>query len=154
MKIIIALLLISINLFAQKIEKPYPKQIDSEIWIENFNSLKSKSEKIIQIKKKIISDTLFYNYKERIILDNPRDPEKHICKIIFLIEYNNKYYEMDLLEKPNLAQIMKYIKEDNIVEINKLNNNESAILFGLYGTCGVIVLTCNKKLNRKIKNVL
>ncbi|WP_333809021.1 hypothetical protein [Flavobacterium sp.] len=154
MKTTIILLFISINLCAQKIEKPYPKQIDSKIWIEKFNNLKSNSEKIIQIKNKIISDTLFYNYKKRIILDNPRDPEKHICKILFLIEHNDKYYEIDLLQNPKLTQIMKYIKEDNITEIKKLDDYKSVVLFGNEGVCGIIVMSCNKKLKRKIENVL
>ncbi len=154
MKIIITIFLISFNLFAQKIEKPYPKQIDSKIWIENFNRIKLNSEKIIEIKEKIISDTLFYNYKEGIILDNPRDPKSHICKILFLIEFSGKYYEIDLLQNPKLLQIMKYIIEDNITEIKILNDFESAVLFSSYGSCGVIVMSSNKKLKRKLKNVL
>ena len=96
MKTIIAFLFITLGVFGQKIEKPYPTQIESEIWLTKFRTLQSDAEKIIEIKNKIYSDTLFYNYKKSILLDNPKNPEKHICKVLFKLKFNDKYYDIDV----------------------------------------------------------
>ena len=110
MKKNILLLLISFGVFAQQNKKPYPTQAENEIWLNEYRNIQSDSGRSSEIKKKIYSDTLYYNYKKRIILDNPRDPKKHICKVLFVIEYENKYFDFDLLENPKLIKVIKSIK--------------------------------------------
>jgi hypothetical protein len=153
MKTIIIFLLISLGVFGQENKKPYPTKIENEIWLNEFRLIQSDSEKITEIKSKIYSDTLFYNYKKRIILDNPRNPEKHICKVLLFIKFDNKYYDLDLLENPKLSKIMDYITLKNIKSIRILENPENVIYFGSSGVCGVIEIECNKKLYRKLKNI-
>ncbi len=150
MKTIIAFLFITLGVFGQKIEKPYPTQIESEIWLTKFRTLQSDAEKIIEIKNKIYSDTLFYNYKKSILLDNPKNPEKHICKVLFKLKFNDKYYDIDLLENPKFSKIINYLDLNNITSIRILENPENVIQFGYDGLCGVITMTCNKKLYRKM----
>ena len=153
MKEIIITLLISMSIFAQKNEKPNSTQVRTEIWLKQFKEIQSDSEKITMIKEKIHSDTLFSNNKNRIILDNPRNPEKHICKILFIINFENNYYDIDLLETPKLSKIMNNINLKNITSIEIPTNHENVNYFGELGRCGVIKMTCNKKLYRKLKRV-
>jgi hypothetical protein len=153
MKKNILLLLISFGVFAQQHKKPYPTQAENEIWLNEYRNIQSDSVRISEIKKKIYSDTLYYNYKKRIILDNPRNPEKHICKVLLFIKFDNKYYDLDLLENPKLSKIMDYITLKNIKSIRILENPENVIYFGSSGVCGVIEIKCNKKLYRKLKNI-
>ena len=154
MKIIITFLLISWSVFSQQNKKPYPRQIESEIWLNKYRTLESDSERIIEIKNKIYSDTLYYNYKKSIILDNPREPEKRICKVLFVINFEDEYFDIDLLENPNLLKVMRKINLNNIKSIKILENPENVMYFGSGGVCGVITIKCNKRLYRKIKNVL
>jgi len=153
-KIIITFLLISWSVFSQQNKKPYPRQIESEIWLNKYRTLESDSERIIEIKNKIYSDTLYYNYKKSIILDNPREPEKRICKVLFVINFEDEYFDIDLLENPNLLKVMRKINLNNIKSIKILENPENVMYFGSGGVCGVITIKCNKRLYRKIKNVL
>jgi hypothetical protein len=153
-KIIIIFLFISLTVFSQQNKKPYPRKIESEIWLNKYRALESDSQRITEIKNKIYSDTLYYNYKKNIILDNPRNPEKHICKVLFVINFEDEYFDIDLLENPKLMKIMRKINLNNIKSINILENPENVIYFGSGGLCGVIKLKCNKRLYRKIKNIL
>ena len=154
MKIIITFLLISLSVFSQQSKKPYPKQIESEIWLNKYRTLESDSERIIKIKNKIYSDTLYYNYKKSIILDNPRNPEKRICKVLFVINFKDEYFDIDLLQSPKLLKVMRKINLNNIKSMKILENPENVMYFGSGGVCGVIIIKCNKRLYRKIKNVL
>ncbi len=154
MKIIIAFIFVSFVVFGQEIEKPYPNQFDNEIWLTKYRKLTSDSEKISEIKQKVYSDTLFYNYKKRIYLDHSKDPKKRICKALIFLYYEGVYYDLDLLENPQLSKIMNSIQVKNITSIRILEPPDDVINFGSKGECGVIIMTCNKKLNKKIKKVL
>lgn len=131
--------------------KSFQVQKDNLAWVDNLKNIQLISAQIDLIKAKIYSDTL---YEKRIILDNPRDPEKHICQTLFAIIYQNKYYFIDLRDNQNLKSIMKYINEKNVTEIKILDFQEGVNLFGGDGACGVITIYSNKKLGRKLRNVL
>jgi hypothetical protein len=150
----ILILLFTINVCSQQTEKPYPTQFENEIWMNKFRTLNSDTEKISEIKNKIFSDTLFYNYKKNIMFHNSRDSKKHICKALINVNFKNHYYDLDLLANPNLSKIMNYLNLKNIVSITILEKPENTIHFGSQGICGVIIMKCNRKLYRKIKNVL
>ncbi len=141
--------LIGIGINAQN--KSYLTSSQNLLWIDNLKNLQLNSAKIDLIKAKIYSDTL---YEKRIIMDNPRDPEKHICQTLFVIVYENKYYKIDLRDNRKLFSIMKFINEKNITEIKILNYPETVVLFGDYGVCGVVTIYSNKKLGQKLRNVL
>lgn len=131
--------------------KSYQTQKENLTWVDNLKNIQLKSDKIDLIKAKIYSDTL---YEKRIILDNPRDPEKHICQTLFVIIYLDKYYQIDLRDNRNLRAVMKYINDKNVTEIKILEFSEGAALYGGDGVCGVVTIYCNKKLGRKLRNVL
>jgi hypothetical protein len=132
-------------------DEPYLTRKQNLAWVKKLKDLQLKSEKIDFIKAKIYSDTL---YEKRIILNNSRDPEKRVCKSLFVIIYLNKYYQIDLHENRNAKLIMKYISDENIHEIKILDYPEDVTLFGTEGLCGVITIYSNKRLGRKMKNVL
>ncbi|TRW89352.1 hypothetical protein [Flavobacterium sp. GT3R68] len=151
MKNIIFILSFLSYLQANAQDKPYLTQKQNLAWVNNLKDLQLKSEKIDFIKAKIYSDTL---YEKRIILDNSRDPEKHICQSLIVIIYLNKYYKIDLRENRNAKSIMKYISDENVLEIKILDYPENVTLYGTEGLCGVVTIYSNKKLGRKMKNVL
>jgi hypothetical protein len=153
MKNILSLLILfCLNANAQ--EKPYPRQKESEAWITKLKTITSKTKRIELIKDKIYSDTLYENYKKRIILDGPRGAEK-ICKTVLVIIFENKEYKLDLLENPKLNKIMEFINDKNINQVEIME--DPMITFAYYGDdalCGVVTMYCNKKLERKLRNVL
>jgi hypothetical protein len=132
-------------------DEPYLTRKQNLAWVKKLKDLQLKSEKIDFIKAKIYSDTL---YEKRIILNNSRDPEKRVCKSLFVIIYLNKYYKIDLHENRNAKLIMKYISDENVHEIKILDYPENVTLYGTEGLCGVVMIYSNKKLGRKMKNVL
>ncbi|MEC4005207.1 hypothetical protein OX283_011105 [Flavobacterium sp. SUN052] len=150
LKIVVAFLF-SLTVYAQQNEKPYPFMSESEIWLNNYRNLKSDSERLVEIKKKIVLDTLYYNYKDRLILDNPRNPEKHICKTLFYLKHDKDFIDLDLLENPKLINFIKNLKLKNIETIELLENTKNAIYFGSNGMCGVIILECSEKFMTKFQ---
>lgn len=147
----IIIFLFSFCAFGQQIKKPYPYRGQAEIWIKNFKNLQTDSERFSEIKKKIYSDTLYFNYKKIIILDGPRDPEKYICKTLFYLKNNNDYIGLDLLENPKLLDFIENLKLKKIKSIKLLEDPENIIYFGEEGLCGVIFLECDKKLMKLLK---
>jgi hypothetical protein len=59
-----------------------------------------------------------------------------------------------ICENPQLSKIMNSIQVKNITSIRIVEPPDHVINFGSKGECGVIIMTCNKKLNKKIKKVL
>jgi hypothetical protein len=150
LKTVIALFF-SVSIFAQQVNKPYPYRVESDIWLNNYRNLSTDIKRLSEIKKKIYSDTLYYNYKSRIILDNPRNPERHICKTLFFLKSNNEFIELDLQESPILIDFMNEINLKNIKSIRLLESPESEIYFGAKGICGIIYLECSQRLMKKLK---
>ena len=151
MKNIILVLFFLLCLGVNAQNKSYLTRKQNLVWVDSLKNVQLKSAKIDLIKTKIYSDTL---YEKGIVLDNPRDPEKHVCKTMFVIIYLNKYYKIDLRDNRNLTSIMKYINDKNVTEIKILDYPEDQVLFGEEGSCGVITIYSNKKLGRKLRNVL
>lgn len=146
------MLFISCSIFAQKINKPYSYQLQTEIWMTHFRTLNSEVDKINAIKKQIYNDTLFYDTTKRIFLDNPRDPTRHRCKVGFYLKYLDKYIvKVDLQENPKLTKLMNNINLKNIESIKILEFNEASLYFGEESICGVICIAINKKLYKKVK---
>ena len=151
MKNIILGLFFTLSLVVNAQNKPYTTQKQNLAWLDSLKNIQSKRVKLDFIKAKIYSDTL---YRKVIIMDNPRDPERHICQTLFVICHLDKYYRFDLRDNQNLSSIMKYINEKNISEIKILEHPDNVILYGNEGLCGVVTIYCNKKIERKLRNVI
>ncbi|NUY82777.1 hypothetical protein HUK80_17900 [Flavobacterium sp. MAH-1] len=149
---IVVVLLMLVNCLSAQ-EKTYPRLKENQKWLENFKTISAKGAKIDFIKSKIYSDTSFLSFRNRIILDNSRDPEKHVCKILFFLKSKKHHCELDLETKPSLSKVFDLINEKNIQEIEVIELPESAALFGS-NNCGVIILNCDKMLMQKARNVL
>lgn len=151
LKTVIALFF-SIIACAQQNNKPYPYRVESENWINNYRNLKSDEERLSEIKKKIYSDTLYYNYKKRIILDNKvKDSSKHICKALIYLISNEELIDLDLQENPTLKDFINDLNLKKISSIRLLEYPENMTSFGTNGMCCVIYLECSDKFMKKIK---
>ncbi|MEY2701681.1 MAG: hypothetical protein RLY43_314 [Bacteroidota bacterium] len=150
--ILIILILFCLQTNAQK--KPFSRQKQSAEWVTNLKTIESKAGKIELIKAKIYSDTLYENHKKQIMLDGPRGAGK-ICKTVFIIRFKNKHYTLDLLENPKLNEIMEFINDENINQVEIMEDPMTSVAYyGDDGLCGVVTLYCNKKFERKLRNVL
>lgn len=146
-------LFFSLSIFAQQDSKPYPYRVESDIWIKNYRNLQTDEERLSEIKKKIYSDTLYYNYKKRIILDNKvKDSSKHICKALIYLISNEELIDLDLQENPTLKDFINDLNLKKISSIRLLEYPENMASFGTNGMCGVIYLECSNKFFKKIKS--
>jgi len=149
---IVIVFIFSINVFAQQNEKPFPYRVESEIWLNNYRNLKTDSERLSLIKNKIYSDTLYYNYKKRMILDNKvKDSTKHICKVLIYLKNDNDFIDLDLQEIPVLKNFIDDLNLKKISSIRLLEYPENITSFGTNGMCGVIYLECSQRLMKKLK---
>ena len=106
------------------------------------------------IKSKIYSDTLYYNYKKRIFFDNPKNPEKHICKSLFFLKSKNEFIDLDLQQNPKLLDFIKNLNLRKIKSIKLIEFPENVIAFGDDAECGLIYLECSEQFMKKLKNII
>ncbi len=137
-------------------------------WIAEFEKLKSKSEQIAEIKKKIESDSIYYvgnthfhNSGNERVEHQTFGAGKKIyesnceCKIMFKLIVKSDEYLLDYSEFEHTNKILSLINKLNIDKITVYKNDMAPILFGQRAKCGGIILySDNRKLKKRIKNVL
>jgi len=137
-------------------------------WITEFEKLDSKSEQIAGIKKKIESDSIYYvgnthfhnSGNERVEHQTFGSGKKIYesnceCKIMFKLIVKSDEYLLDYSEFEHTDKILNLINDSNIEKITVYKNDFAPILFGQRAKCGGIILySDNRKLKKKIKNVL
>lgn len=132
-------------------------------WISKFEKLSSKPEQIIEIKKKILADTIYKRPTTscRIIIQSQESIEEARakanceCKIVFVLGFKKNAYWLDPIEYPKTNNILELVTEKNIEKITVLKGNIASTLYGTYGRCGVIVMNSDsKKLKREVKKLL
>ncbi len=161
-----ALLLSFVNtIFAQEIKTDsiLTKKQNAE-WISEFEKLDSIPIKIVQIKAKIINDTLFNRIEKPCEMEvikqaydviQIKDSSDCQCKILFVLSFKKFGYILNPLEYPKTTKILDLLNEKNIEEIKIYQGTDASRNFGTNASCGVVVLNSkNRKLKRKIKNVL
>ena len=135
--------------------KQYPRRARSQEWLKEYQKIQSKKKQIIAIKHKIYSDTVYRNLNKTIILDNNfRDPEKHICNTVFVLSFKKHHYLLNSLKRDELFDVLSLFNERNIKKIELLDTEIAMAYWGSQGLCGVIELTCRRKIYRKIKSIL
>ena len=136
-------------------------------WITEFEKLDSKSKQITEIKKKILSDSIYskknghYRIGCRIIVKNGETIESARkranceCKILFVLNFKRTGYLLDVSEYPKTVKRLDLINSKNINKIKVIKGIAASTLYGIDGRCGVVVLfSDDRKFKRKIKNVL
>ncbi|MCC1485578.1 hypothetical protein [Winogradskyella immobilis] len=137
-------------------------------WIAEFEKLESKSEQIAELKKKIESDSIYYignthfhnSGNERVEHQTFGAGKKIyesncVCKIMFKLIVKSDEYLLDYSEFEHTYEILNLINNSNIEKITVYKNDLAPILFGQRAKCGGIILySDNRKLKKKIKNVL
>jgi hypothetical protein len=133
-------------------------------WISEFEKLNSIPKKIVEIKVKIINDTLFNRIEKPCKMEaiklaydviEARYSSECQCKILFILSFKKFGYILNPLEYPKTSEILELINDKNIDEIKVYKGDDGARDFGTKGRCGVVVLNSkNRKLKRKVKNVL
>ena len=135
-------------------QKPYPTKRLAVEWLANFKKIESIEDKIESVISKIYFDTL-YKKIDFILLDGNPEDSNYKCKTLIFVSAFGKYYKIDLVENPKLNSIIKMLNMDTVNEVKVLESPENVIYFGTDGLCGVVIMeTKNKKLVRKIKNIL
>lgn len=137
---------------------------DNIEWLNNFEKLELKVNRVTIFKQKINADTLFtakteYSRIQFKNKSNPILPKEKIecdCKIQFLINLNEpNYYILDPIAYPKTTMVLKLINLNNIEDFYIIKQAEAAALFGEQAKCGVLILkTKNKQLIKKVKQIL
>ena len=168
--ICVYILAFSNSLFSQEMKTDSIMTKESNYqWISELNSEKSINSKVQLIEKKIFTDSNYKSTKDSKLLKVEVLKDKTItesfkiaydktdfeCKLIFYLSFNKrKVYELD---------INKNIKTEEILELIQLNDIDNVTVFTgpdmihLYGIekCGIVTIySSNRKLKRKVKNVL
>ena len=169
-QILIFALLLSVGktIYSQeiKIDSLLTEKQNAE-WIEEFDKLNSKTEQIAEIKKKIYTDSLFTTKnaqnrkRSRIIIKELETLEEASgkasceCKIKFVLYFEEGSHFLDPIQFPKTNEILELITEKNIDIITIIKGYSGTALYGSQGKCGVVLINSNnRKLKRKIKNVL
>ena len=117
------------------------------------------------IREKIISDSIYTEFKPKIITSHSRslysetvDRNGNNCgvKILFALNYTkNKSVILDLNKNPEYIFIVEKLIEININKIYPIFDKSAETLYGIYGKSGVVILTSeNRKFAKEIKKFI
>ena len=134
---------------------------DNKLWKIQFANASTKAQRIILIKDKIISDSIYREIQPVIktahgpIL-NYEDPNGNDCgcKIQFILKViDGTWYELNLNKKPELINLLADLDSNNLENIYyDLSENKQTLNTG--SRCGLVKLTTRDSLlKRMIKNV-
>lgn len=137
---------------------------DNITWLNNFEKLELKVNRVTIFKQKINADTLFKAQTEysRIKFKNKSKPAFFTdklecdCKIMFLLNLNEpNYYLLDPIAYPKTIVVLELINSYNIEDFYIVKPANAAALFGEQAKCGVLILkTKNKQFIKKVKQTL
>ncbi|MFT6149914.1 MAG: Mor family transcriptional regulator [Saprospiraceae bacterium] len=128
--------------------------------IDSVFSKKSLEEQINIIKSELIKDTIEFDKKDlihRVIGTQNSDSYGKL----YIIN-GKQFFKSDIVDRHCIEDFIKnYLKESNVISIEKLNSEVSAALYGGYGENGIVIIRlkklkkakttqCNFELNRKL----
>lgn len=165
MKFIIStfiIVLFSMQFFAQ--QDSILTKAENLAWLENFKKIETRAEQVEAIKAKIIADSSDHKkqgitrivgtketwYKSdslfKAVLENPQSE----CKILFL--YNGVILDYEIY--PKKIDIISFFNASNIDLITVIEEDIAMALYGVRGSCGVVVISsANRRLKRKIRRL-
>ena len=169
MKTIIYLLFLLINQYSfgqNKVADSCDLSTKNIQWKASFEIAESDELKIKLIRDKIISDTIYSEFKPNVIIRcSPSiyaetvDENENNCgiKILFALNYTKKkFIILDLNKNPEYLFIVEKLNEINIHQIYPVFGLGAQALYGIHGKSGAIILkTENKKfIKERIKRSL
>ncbi len=134
-------------------------------WKASFENESKIEMKLKLIREKIISDSIYREYKPKIITkctptlySESIDKNGNNCgvKILFALNYSKKKsIILDLNKNPEYLFIVEKLIEINIHKIYPIFNKSAEALYGIYGKSGVVILTSeNRKFAKEIKKFI
>jgi hypothetical protein len=134
-------------------------------WKASFENESTIEMKLKLIREKIISDSIYREYKPKIITkctptlySESIDRNGNNCgvKILFALNYTKKKsIILDLNKNPEYLLIVEKLNGININKIHPIFDNSAQALYGIYGKSGVVILsTENRQLAKEIKKLI
>ncbi|WP_264558921.1 hypothetical protein [Flavobacterium sp. N2270] len=134
-------------------------------WKTSFENEKTIELKLKMIREKIISDSIYTEFKPKIITSHSSslysetvDRNGNNCgvKILFALNYTkNKSVILDLNKNPEYIFILEKLNEINVNKIYPIFDKGAEALYGIYGKSGVVILTSkNRKFAKEIKKFI
>ena len=130
---------------------------ENTLWLENFNKIENKLEKIDFIIERLINDKNVYIEwsfpdgitVERIpVLDSLRKIRiKGYCKPLFNIRYKSENlifrFENPINDR-KINSVIELLNAENIKNV-ELETDERKVLYGTRGECGIIIIETTKR---------
>jgi len=134
-------------------------------WKASYEKIQSNESKLKLIREKIISDSIYSEYKPKIITQfSPSiyseviDKNGNDCgvKMLFILSYSKeKSIILDLNKNPEYSVIIESLNEINIQKIYPIFDKSAESLYGILAKSGVIILTSeNRKFKKEIKKIV
>ena len=134
-------------------------------WKTSFEKEVNIESKIKLIREKIISDSIYTEFKPKVITKcSPSlyaetvDRNGNNCgvKILFALNYTKKKSViLDLNKNPKYIFIVEKLNEINIQKVYPIFGTDAQALYGSFGTSGVIILTTeNEEFKKEITTFL
>lgn len=130
-------------------------------WKASFENEATVEMKLKLIREKIISDSIYRQYKPKIITkctptlySESIDRNGNNCgvKILFSLDYRNKKsINLDLNKNPEYIYIVEKLNENNIQKVYPIFGTDAQTLYGSFGKSGAFILTTeNRKFRKEI----
>jgi hypothetical protein len=134
-------------------------------WKNSFINSTTKENKLILIREKIISDTIYREYKPKLTVQCGSSLSAEVInkngincgvKILFALNYTPKNsLTLDLNKNPEYLLILEKLNELNIEKIIPVFDKSAQSIYGIYAKSGVVILiTKNNKLRKEIKSLI
>jgi hypothetical protein len=134
-------------------------------WKTSFESAETSELKLKFIREKIVSDSIYSEYKPKLITRcSPSlyaesvDKNGNNCgvKILFALNYTKKKsVTLDLNKNPEYIFIVEKLNEINIQKIYPIFDDSAQALYGSFGKSGVIILISeNRKFAKEINSFI
>ena len=130
-------------------------------WKNKFEKADNESEQIKLIKEKIKSDSIYSEFKPKIIThDTPTITNEVVdangnkcgCRILFVLRYSKKKsIHLNLNSKPKLSSILEKLNNKNIEKIWFVFDKKAEAVYGTQAECGFVEINIQ---DRKLKKLI
>lgn len=127
-------------------------------WKIIFQKAQSKSEQLELIKKKVLADSVYFDYNAEFITNEvkysavDKNGNDCGCRIFFHLYSHGPSVVLNAAENPRVKLLLKEISEFNIDRIVPMFDEKAEKLYRTFGKCGAVLLMTNdKKLIRQMR---